>query len=288
MMQRGRRLFQFSYYSYSFLRGKSNPSCSSSLIRTPFRFLSSNNPVDVDTSASSSSFIHHQHTTTDTSGGFNYQQQQARLLQASLNHVIRLGWTEAAMIAAARDLALSPSIVGSISSSSSSSPSAAAALVEYFMDQCLQNLIHIIQDSGDLQDLPPSHRISNLIKLRLQMQAPYISNWPQALSIQAQPSNISTSFKQRAMLVDEFLNASYNEQPTAPDWYLKRTIVAGIYSTTELYMLTDNSTDFEDTWIFLNERVRDAFDLEKTFQEVKYFAEAVGAGFQGFKNKGGY
>lgn len=27
-------------------------------------------------------------------------------------------------------------------------------------------------------------------------------------------------------------------------------------------------SDFHDTWIFLNDRVRDAFDLKKTFQEV--------------------
>ena len=27
-------------------------------------------------------------------------------------------------------------------------------------------------------------------------------------------------------------------------------------------------SDFNDTWMFLNDRVRDAFDLKKTFQEV--------------------
>lgn len=53
------------------------------------------------------------------------------------------------------------------------------------MDECFQKLIHDI-DSGDLhlQDLVPSERIAKLVKLRLQLQAPYISKWPQALSIQ--------------------------------------------------------------------------------------------------------
>ncbi|KAI7732863.1 hypothetical protein M8C21_009866 [Ambrosia artemisiifolia] len=213
-----------------------------------------------------------------------YEEEQARVLAASLHHVIRLGWSEAAMIAGARDVSVSPSIVGSI-------PRKEAALVEYFMDHCFQKLVDTIDSDDDSQfkDLVPSERIANLIKLRLQMQAPYISKWPQALSIQAQPSNISTSFKQRAMLVDEFCHAS-NDEATGVDWYLKRSIVGGIYSSTEIYMLTDNSTDFDDTWAFLNERVRDAFDLKKTFQEVKYFAEAVGAGFsssfQGFTKKG--
>lgn len=213
----------------------------------------------------------------------SYQDEQARVLAASLHHVFKLGWSEAAMIAGARDAAVSPSIVGAI-------PRKEAALVEYFMDECLQKLIDLI-DSGELQlqDLVPSERIAKLVRVRLQLQAPYISTWPQALSIQAQPSNFSTSFKQRAMLIDEFCHAS-SDEGTGVDWYLKRTVLGGIYSTTEVYMLTDNSTDFHDTWIFLNDRVRDAFDLNKTFQEVKYFAEAVGAGvggsFQGFMNKG--
>ncbi|XP_076905641.1 uncharacterized protein LOC143561433 [Bidens hawaiensis] len=213
----------------------------------------------------------------------NYEQEQARVIQASLQHVIRLGWSEAAMIAGARDVGVSPSIVGAI-------PRKEAALVEYFMDECLQKLIDTI-DSGELQlqDLVASERIAKLIKFRLQMQAPYISKWPQALSIQAQPANVSTSFKQRAMLVDEFCHAA-NDEGSGVDWYLKRTVIGGVYSTTEIYMLTDNSTDFNDTWTFLNERLRDAFDLKKTFQEVQYFAEAVGAGLgsslQGFTKKG--
>ncbi|PWA71011.1 COQ9-like protein [Artemisia annua] len=242
----------------------------------------------------------------------NYQEEQSRVLAASLPHVFKLGWSEAAMIAGARDVSLSPSIVGSI-------PRKEAALVEYFMDECLQKLIDEI-DSGKLglQDMVPSERIAKLVKTRLEIQAPYISKWPQALSIQAQPLNFSTSFKQRAELVDEFCHAA-SDEGSGVDWYLKRTVLGGIYSSTEIYMLTDNSTgffsspssppllvmnssdwplvmsgvvfsDFQDTWTFLNDRVRDAFDLKKTFQEVKYFTEAVGAGvggsFQGFMKKG--
>lgn len=45
-------------------------------------------------------------------------------------------------------------------------------------------------------------------------------------------------------------------------------------------------TDFRDTWAFLDDRVKDAFDLKKSIQEAMYMAEAVGAGmgnsFQGF------
>ncbi|XP_057467275.1 uncharacterized protein LOC130756720 [Actinidia eriantha] len=210
-----------------------------------------------------------------------YQEEQARVLSVSLRHVPNLGWTEAAMIAGAREAGVSPSIIGSF-------PRKEAALVEFFMDDCLKLLMDRIDSEKDLRNLIPSERISKLVRIRLEMQAPFISKWPQALSIQAQPQNITTSFKQRAMLVDEIWHAAGDEASDV-DWYAKRAALGAIYSTTEVYMLTDKSPDFHDTWTFLDGRVRDAFDLKKTFQEAKYLAEAVGAGMgsslQGFMRR---
>ncbi|KAK1365160.1 Ubiquinone biosynthesis protein [Heracleum sosnowskyi] len=222
----------------------------------------------------------------DSSGGRSqqpraqYQDEQVRVLNASLRHVPRLGWTEAAMVAGARDVGVSPSIVGAF-------PRKEAALVEHFMDECLQKLMDIIDSDEELNNLIPSDRIAKLVRNRLELQAPYISKWPQALSIQAQPMNVPNSFKQRAMLVDEIWHAAGDESNDI-DWYVKRTILGGIYSTTEIYMLTDSSPDFRDTWAFLNGRVRDAFDFKKSVQEAQYLAEAIGAGMgnsvQGFMN----
>ncbi|XP_060188759.1 uncharacterized protein LOC132617705 isoform X2 [Lycium barbarum] len=203
----------------------------------------------------------------------HYKDEEARVLSASLLHVIRLGWTETAMIAGARDVGVSPSIIGSF-------PRKEAALVEYFMDDCLERLIDIIESKEDLKNLIPSERVAKLVRIRLEMQIPYISKWAQALSIQAQPLNVPTSFKQRAMLVDEIWHA-VGDDASEIDWYLKRTVLGGIYSTTELYMLTDSSPDFCDTWAFLDARTKDAFDLKKTAQEAQRLAEAVGSGMGG-------
>lgn len=42
------------------------------------------------------------------------------------------------------------------------------------------------------------------------------------------------------MLIDEICHAAGDEASDI-DWYVKRTVIGGIYSTTEIYMLTDNS-----------------------------------------------
>ncbi|GLU10169.1 hypothetical protein SLE2022_269890 [Rubroshorea leprosula] len=246
------------------------------------------NPSDSTSSSSSSSKIW---SASWTDGEYprqerqrprvDYQEEEARVLQASLRHVLRLGWSEEAMIAGAREIGVSPSIVGSF-------PRKEAALVEFFMDDCSQRLIDRIDSGDDLKNLIPSQRISNLVRIRLEMQGPYISKWPQALSIQAHPLNVPASFKQRAMLIDEIWHAA-GDDASDIDWYVKRTVLGGIYSTTEIYMLTDSSPDFRDTWAFLDDRVKDAFDLKKSIQEAKYLAEAVGVGMgnslQGFVNK---
>ncbi|KAL6010587.1 hypothetical protein ACLOJK_001021 [Asimina triloba] len=181
---------------------------------------------------------------------------------------VKLGWSEAALISGARDVGLSPSIVSSFTRKEAA---------PHFMDECLQRLINRIDAGEGLKSLILSERLAKLIRIRLEMQEPYLSKWPQALSIQAQPPNIATSFKRRAMLVDEIWHA-VGDEGSDINWYVKRTILGGIYSTSEVYMLGDHSPEFRDTWSFLDHRIKDAFGLQKTVQEAVYLAEAVGAG----------
>ncbi|XVF17668.1 hypothetical protein REPUB_Repub10bG0143300 [Reevesia pubescens] len=69
------------------------------------------------------------------------------------------------------------------------------------------------------------------------------------------------------MLVDEIWHA-LGDETFDIDWYVKHTVLGRIYSTTEIYMLTDSSPEFCDTWLFLDDRVKDAFDMKKAILEV--------------------
>ncbi|XP_057544422.1 uncharacterized protein LOC130823709 [Amaranthus tricolor] len=274
-VRNGRNINDGYIYRYSILKSttfctsNSNSSFSASSHKPNFSHSNPSTQSDIPNSSSQSS----SEEARSRRPVKEYKEEQTRVLHASLHHVNRLGWSEAAMMAGARDIGISPSIVGSF-------PRKEAALVEFFMDGCLDRLIDIIESDMDLKNLITSHRISKLVRIRLEMQAPYISRWPEALSIQALPTNVPTSFKQRAALVDEIWHAA-GDDGSALDWYVKRTVLGGIYSTTEVYMLTDKSPDFRDTWAFLDARVRDAFDLKKTLREAQHLAEAVGVGLGG-------
>ncbi|XP_058771304.1 uncharacterized protein LOC131644740 [Vicia villosa] len=67
------------------------------------------------TSSSSSSSSDEDSRRESSKSRAKYEDEHARLLHASLTHVMKLGWTEAALIAGAKDVGLSPSIVGSLS-----------------------------------------------------------------------------------------------------------------------------------------------------------------------------
>ena len=45
-------------------------------------------------------------------------------------------------------------------------------------------------------------------------------------------------------------------------------MLAGVYKSTEIFMLQDKSEDFQDTWAFLDRRVEDFGTLGKALRNV--------------------
>jgi len=53
------------------------------------------------------------------------------------------------------------------------------------------------------------------------------------------------------------------------NWYTKRATLAGVYSSTVLYWLGDDSADHARTWAFLDRRVEDVMRIEKAKAQAK-------------------
>lgn len=53
------------------------------------------------------------------------------------------------------------------------------------------------------------------------------------------------------------------------NWYTKRASLAGVYKSTEIYMLQDKSEDFQNTWEFLNRRMGDLKNFGKFARSVR-------------------
>ncbi|WP_299286358.1 COQ9 family protein [uncultured Tateyamaria sp.] len=53
------------------------------------------------------------------------------------------------------------------------------------------------------------------------------------------------------------------------NWYTKRATLAGVYSTTVLYWLGDDSADNQATWAFLDRRIDDVMQIEKVKAQIR-------------------
>lgn len=91
--------------------------------------------------------------------------------------------------------------------------------------------------------------------------------WPQALAIQAHPAHAAIALQQRAELVDNIWHAC-GDTSTDYNWYTKRGLLAAVYAATELFILTDYSPGYADTWRALDRRLADVKRLGGAATEV--------------------
>lgn len=186
---------------------------------------------------------------------------QQELLETAVKHAKQHGWTRACLLQAAKDLQLSPA-------AASMFPRGASELVEHVIRHNNAALAAELQEhQQQFTAMPLPQRIAAAVKRRLEMNAPYMNSWPQALAVLAQPRNSPEAVKLLLQLLDEIWYAA-GDTSTDVSWYTKRATLAAIYTSTELYMLTDYSPGFADTWQQLERRIHDALWLDGTAASV--------------------
>lgn len=105
-------------------------------------------------------------------------------------------------------------------------------------------------------------RITQQIESRLAVSAPHREALRRALSVMARPSNLRTTAKLGWRTADIMWR---NAGDTATDYnhYTKRTILSGVYSSTLLVFIDDQSEDYADTRAFLARRIENVMQFEK-------------------------
>mmetsp|Transcript_17894 Transcript_17894/g.21430 ORF Transcript_17894/g.21430 Transcript_17894/m.21430 type:complete len:360 (+) Transcript_17894:90-1169(+) len=199
--------------------------------------------------------------------------EQTALLDAALTHVATTGWSMETLRAGATDRGLSPAAVGMI-------PRGEAALVLHFEEKCNKQLVEkMTENHEDLMNMGMTSRIRTAVRWRLEMVIPYMKTWPQALSHTAPPQESAPlMLKSRAHLMDDIWFAA-GDRATDMSWYSKRAILGAVYTSTELYMITDTSPDFHDTWEFLDRRLEDVITMGKGVGKYGKSAETLAMAF---------
>ncbi|XP_034644529.1 ubiquinone biosynthesis protein COQ9, mitochondrial isoform X1 [Trachemys scripta elegans] len=225
---------------------------------------------------------HHSYTDQGGEESEDYEseeQLQQRILTASLEFVPTHGWTADAIAEGAKSLGLSVAAAGMFHNDGSE-------LILHFVSQCNSELSNLLEEQQKLVQLGQAEKkktdqfLRDAVEARLRMLIPYIEKWPQAVSILLLPHNIPSSLNLLTSLVDDMWHYA-GDQSTDINWYTRRTVLAGIYNTTELVMMQDSSPDFEETWHFLENRIADAMKMGHTAKQVQSTGEALVQGLMG-------
>jgi ubiquinone biosynthesis protein COQ9 len=200
------------------------------------------------------------------------EQARENILFATLPHVPFDGWTHTALAAGARDAGLEPVMA------QRAFPGGPAELAEAFSDWADRAMLEALEGQ-DLAAMKAPERIVAGLTARLDALAPHREAVRQAMAFMALPGNGLLVLRLGYRTVDALWYAA-GDTSTDYNFYTKRALVAGVYASTVLYWLNDNSEGFADTRAFLERRITDATRVSATMARVKRLAEAVPSPFR--------
>lgn len=183
------------------------------------------------------------------------------LIDAVLPHVPFDGWTHAALRRAAEEAGRS------MDEAHRAFPHGPAGMVEHFSLMSDRRMLEALEKI-DLASMRVPDRIAAAVHARLEQAAPHREAVRRAVAFLSLPHNAALGARCLYRTVDAIWRAAGD---TATDWnfYSKRGLLAGVFGATVLYWLGDKSDGFSDTWAFLDRRLADVAQLQRTTGRIR-------------------
>lgn len=202
------------------------------------------------------------------------------LLDAALMHVPFDGWSAASFSAAVADVGIDPAVAQSLC------PRGAVDLAVAFHRRGDALMLAKLQET-DLEDLRFRDRISAAVRFRLNAVSDKEAV-RRGSTLFALPSHAAEGVKLIWDTSDHIWMA-LGDQSDDVNWYSKRATLSGVYGSTVLFWLGDDSQDHIDTWGFLDRRIDDVMQIEKLKAQarenpiLKPLMSGLGRAFAGIK-----
>ena len=175
------------------------------------------------------------------------------LLDAALRHVPFDGWTWVAIDAAARDLGMDPPEARRLY------PGGPAELIRAFSGEADRRML-VELERMDLASMKVRDKVTMGVRLRLEAVAAHREAVRRALTVFAMPQNAADGLRCLYRTVDAIWYAA-GDTATDYNFYTKRALLCGVYSSTLLYWLNDKSADSAATWAFLDRRIAEVLKI---------------------------
>jgi ubiquinone biosynthesis protein COQ9 len=183
------------------------------------------------------------------------------LVAAMLPHVPFDGWSETALGVAAADLGVAPAVARL------AFPGGAVDMVDAYI-AAADTAMNAALDAPEFRALKVREKITTAIRTRLEQAAPHREAVRRAAAVLALPGNAARAARLSWRTADGIWRLAGD---TATDFnhYSKRALAAGVYASTLLVWLEDESEGSADTWAFLDRRIAGVMRIEKLKARLK-------------------
>jgi ubiquinone biosynthesis protein COQ9 len=176
------------------------------------------------------------------------------LLDAALVHVPFDGWNEAMVIAAAQDVGATSDQVAALF------PRGAIDMAAAFHKRGDHLMLDRL-DSADLATMRYSERVAAAVRFRLEVveNKDVVRRGSALFSL---PQHAPEGAQLIWGTADQIWLA-LGDTSDDINWYSKRAILSGVYASSVLFWLGDNSLDQAATWAFVDRRIADVMRFEQ-------------------------
>ena len=190
----------------------------------------------------------------DRAATLSVEEARARLLDAAMIHVPFDGWSDATLRAARREAGVPRALA------EAALPRGPVDLALAFHEAGDREMLRRLR-SANLASLRFRDKIATAIRFRLEA-AEDREVVRRASSLFALPQYAPDGARALWRTADRIWTA-LGDSSEDINWYTKRTTLAGVYASTVLYWLGDESEGSEETWAFLDRRIEDVMQVEK-------------------------
>ena len=182
------------------------------------------------------------------------------LLDAALLHVPFDGWTKVSFDAAVTDTGIDPILAGAVC------PRGAVDLALAFHDRGDSMMLERIAET-DLTSMRFRDRIAAAVRIRLEIveDKELVRRGMTVFSLPQYAADGTRALWNTCGRIWEALGDSSEDV----NWYTKRATLSGVYSSTLLFWLGDDSPNNQATWEFLDRRIDNVMQIEKFKAQVR-------------------
>lgn len=190
-----------------------------------------------------------------------------KILAEALAHVAFDGWHDKTLKAAAEKVGASDAEL------KAAFPRGVADALLFFSSEADRQATETIE-AADLKSMRVRERVTFAVRQRIEAVMKHKEAARRGAAVFALPQHTIDGATAIYRTVDALWRA-VGDTSADFNFYTKRALLSGVFTTTMLYWFADNSEDADDTWKFLDRRIADVMQIEKVKSQVFKFAETL-------------